>query len=286
MRRSTSLLTLFAAGALFLGACGVVDVAKQQTGSPPAPQAAATAPANDTTALAEDTDVNLVIAPAVKGQVNEEVVLMAYRRSVEIAEKDFGIRPLKPVTVYVDPDSAIGLEDALGLSAGNAIHLRAGRSRDFNSLMPLMLHEYTHVLQHQIGRLRPQWFIEGQADHQSWRALDPASAAKDRKNLYRALANDVKAGRAPMLADLRGNTGWKSYIDKSGAGRAYGWGNVATAFIEDTAGFEAVGRILKDTTGPNTMSSFDEAVRRETGLGPEEFDAAVKAWLLEQAQKL
>jgi len=274
----TVFLGLIAALALVGGACSRVGE-KPPVAS--APQAPAATP--DISAVADDTGVNLIVAPGVKGRVDEALVLDAFRRSVAQGEKDFGIRPVHTIALYIDPDGAIGLEDALGLSSKNAIHLRAGRTQRMDSLLPLMMHEYTHVLQHQIGRLRPQWWIEGQAEHESQRILDPGKAEQNRRALVRQLASDVRAGRAPALDQLRGNTAWDTYVDKSGAGRAYGWGNVAVAFIEDRAGFEGVARVMLDASGPNSLTTFDESVRRETGLGPQEFDAALKQWLLQQA---
>lgn len=273
-----SLLGLIAALALLAGACG-----RPLDSGPAAQEQPSVATAVAESQVAADTGVNLVIAPSVKGQVDEALILDAFRRAVEQGEKDYGLRPERTVTIYVDPDSAIGLEDALGLSSKSAIHLRAGQTRRPETLLPLMMHEYTHVLQHQIGRLRPQWWIEGQADFASRRILDPDRAARVRTALIRQLAADVRNNRAPSLAELRGNGSWNEYVQRAGAGRAYGWGNGAVTFIEDGWGFDAVARIMTDTTGPNTLSSFDEAVRRETGLGPAEFEAGLRTWLLNQA---
>lgn len=254
-----------------------------ETSAPP-PQAAsqATATIDDTSALEADSGVSIVVAPAVEGRVDQALVLDAYRRAVTQGEKDFGFRPERPVTIYIDPDGAIGLEDALGLSSKNAIHLRAGRAQRMDSLLPLMMHEYTHVLQHNVGRLRPQWWVEGQADHESGRVQDPGRAAQSRRSLLGSLASDVRNNRAPPLASLRGSTGWDEYIKKAGAGKAYGWGNAAVTYIEDGWGFDAVGRIMKDTTGPNTLGSFDEAIRRETGLDAAQFESGLRSWVLKQ----
>ena len=150
------------------------------------------------------------------------------------------------------------------------------------TLMPLMMHEYMHVLQYDTGRLRPQWWIEGQAEHQAQRVADPGRAQRNRDTLLSSLAADVRNGRAPSLASLRGSTGWDEYIKRSGAGRAYGWGQAAVTFIEEGWGFGAVIRIVTDTTGPNTASSFDEAVRRETGLDANQFEKGLHEWLLRQ----
>jgi len=278
MRRTV--LGLTAALALLLGACS-----RTQSGSPVVtepPRAAAPA-AESQAQVADDTGINLVVAPSLKGQVDETLILTAYRRAVDQGEKDFGLRSERTVTVYIDPDSAIGLEEALGLSSKSAIHLRAGQTRRMESLMPLLMHEYTHVLQHQVGRLRPQWFIEGQAEHESQRVLDHGRAEQSRRGLVRQLASDLRGDKAPALATLRGNTGWDDYIKRSGAGRAYGWGRAAVTYIEDGWGFEAVARIMTDATGPNTLGSFDEAVRRETGLGPQEFESGLRAWVLQHA---
>jgi hypothetical protein len=229
-----------------------------------------------------DSDVSIVVAPSISGRVDEALILDAFRRAADKGEQDFGIRPERPVTIYIDPDSAIGLEDALGLSSRYAIHLRAGRTGRMETLLPLMMHEYMHVLQYDIGRLRPQWWIEGQADHQGQRVVEPGRAARDRKALIASLASDVEKGRAPSLASLRGSVGWDEYIKRSGAGRAYGWGQAAVAFIEDGWGFDAVKRIATDTTGPNTYGSFDEAIRRETGLDAAQFEQGLHDWLLHQ----
>jgi hypothetical protein len=265
---------------LLLGACA-------RPADPPArqdqPLVAAPVAADDRATQDAESDVTIVVAPSVRGRVDESLVLEAYRRASAQGEQDFGPRPRQPVTIYIDPDSAIGLEDALGLSAKNAIHLRAGRAQSMGSLLPLMMHEYMHVLQYNVGRLRPQWWIEGQADHQSQRVLDPGRAAQNRRSLLSALAADVRRDRAPSLASLRGSMSWDEYVKRSGAGKAYGWGNAAVAFIEDGWGFDAVTRIATDSTGPNTLSSFDEAVRRETGLDPAAFERELRAWVLEQA---
>ena len=272
-----SILGLIAALALLTGACAAPNRAAR-TPDPPPSQAAA--PASDGDRTETDAGVSLVVAPSLRGEVDEALVLEAYRRAVAQGERDFGIRPERSVTIYVDPDNAIGLHDALGLSSRYAIHLRVGRTKRMDTLLPLMMHEYMHVLQYQVGRLRPQWWIEGQAEHESQRVLDPGRAAQNRAALYRQLAGDVKSGRAPSLATLRGSGGWDEYVKRSGAGRAYGWGHAAVAFIEERRGFDAVVRIVKDAEGMNTLSSFDEAVRRETGLGPAEFEAALHAFLL------
>jgi hypothetical protein len=280
-----ALLSVVLAAPLVLGACSVTGRPAASPGAPVDVPGAVTIVAADAAADADHGPLapTLVIAPAVREKVNEGLVRSAFERVVDQGKRDFGLTPKRSVSVYVDPDSAIGLEDALGLAAGNAMHLRAGRTQRMDLMLPLMMHEYTHVLQHQIGRLRPQWWIEGQADHQSWRVLSPAQSEMYRRALFRQLAADIRAGRAPALADLRGNTGWDNFVKHSGAGRAYGWGNAAVHFIEEIAGFDAVTRIMTDATGPNTMSSFDEAVQRETGLAPAEFDAALKEWLLKQA---
>lgn len=265
---------LFVASLLLTAAtaCGQAERAAQE------PAAEATA-AVVQEAAGDDSGVNLVVAPAVQGDVDEALVLQAYRRAVEQGERDFGIRPARTVTIYIDPDRAIGLEDALGLSARYAIHLRAGRAKRMDTLMPLMMHEYTHVLQYQTGRLRPQWWIEGQAEHEAQRVVDPGRAAQNLTGLRRQLAADVRGGRAPDLAQLRGSNAWDQYIKRSGAGKAYGWGQAAVSYIEDGWGFDAVRRIFADTTGQNMLSSFDEAVRRETGLDLSEFESGLRDWL-------
>jgi hypothetical protein len=275
------LLSLLLIAALLGGAC-----ARSEGDASPGASATsteATLPvAADEGDAGSDAGVSIVVAPSVRGRVDEALVLDAYHRAVAQGEQDFGIRPKRPVTIYVDPDSAIGLEDALGLSAKYAIHLRAGRAERIETLLPLMMHEYMHVLQYDIGRLRPQWWIEGQAEHQAQRVADPGRAERNRRSLLSSLAGDVRSNRAPSLASLRGSTGWDEYIKRSGAGKAYGWGQAAVTFIEDGWGFDAVRRIVTDGQGPNTMSSFDEAVRRETGLDGVQFEQRLHEWLLRQ----
>lgn len=250
-----------------------------------APRPAPDPPAisGDETSDPADTP-NIVVASGVQGKVDRAVVLDAYRRAIARAEQDFGLRPTRPVMIYIDPDSAIGLEDALGLSQKYAIHLRAGGARSVQSLLPLMMHELTHTLQYQAARLRPQWWVEGQAEHQSYRILDPASAARERRQLYSRLAQDVRNNRAPSMMDLRNSLGWDEYIKRAGAGAAYGWGNAAVHFIESRGGFAAVARIMTDKDGPNTLSTFDTRVQETTGLSPTEFDAALRTWVQEQAR--
>lgn len=244
------------------------------------------APATATDTTSDDAlDVPIiVVAAGVRDRVDETVVREAFRRAVEQGERDFGLRPTRRITIYIDPDDATGLEDALGLSQKYAIHLRASRARSLPALLPLMMHEYTHALQYQVGRLRPQWWVEGQADHEAQRVRDPAAAERERRTLFAQLASDVRTGQAPNLSNLRGSLAWDEYVKKAGAGKAYGWGHAAVAFIEARAGFDAVRRIMTDTEGPNTLSRFDELIRETTGLAPHEFDAAVKQWVLEQAR--
>ena len=271
-------LALILLAALALAAC--------RESAPSGPRAVATVEAAPAAAEPESTsdEVNIVVAPSLAGTVDEQLIRTAFRQAVAQGERDFSLRPKRTITVYVDPDSSIGLEDALGLSAKYAMHLRAGRARSMSGLMPLMMHEYTHVLQYQIGRLRPQWWIEGQADHEAVRVRDPASAERERRALYGRLADDVRAGRAPDLSSLRGSLAWDEYVKKAGASKAYGWGHAAVAFIEDRAGFQGVVRIVTDAEGPNTMGRFDDVVREVTGLGPAEFDAALKRWVTQQAR--
>lgn len=281
--RATLLPALVLCLALLLGGC---SRSRSEAAAPIAtPTSGATA---SVTALdpppddAPNGEATFVIAPSVRGEVDEKLLRDAYARVVAQGEKDFGLRAEHGVTIYVDPDSSIGLEDALGLSAKTSIHLRAGRAQRLDTLLPLLLHEYTHVLQYQTGRLRPQWWIEGQADHESWRIRDPGQAARDRRALIRDFASDIKGGRAPALADLRGSTDWDAYIKRSGASKAYGWGNIATTFIEDGWGMAAVARVMTSADGPNSLNSFDAAVQRETGLAPAEFESALRAWILKQ----
>lgn len=248
-------------------------------GEPPTTPVAAQTEAETTT-----EGVNIVPAPSLAGRVDEALIREAFQRVVAQGERDFGLRPTRTVTIYIDPDSAIGLEDALGLSQKYAIHARAGRASSMASLLPLMMHEYTHVLQYQVGRLRPQWWIEGQADHEALRVRDPATAARERRTLFNQLAEDVRTGRAPDLNSLRGSLAWDEYVKRAGAGKAYGWGHAAVAFVEDRAGFEGVARVMTDTEGPNTLSRFDDVMRAVTGLGPAEFDAALKRWVTQQAR--
>ncbi len=243
-------------------------------------------PATPADTAADDAlDVPIVVVAAdVRDRVDEAVVREAFRRAVEQGEHDFGLRPTRRITIYIDPDSAAGLEDALGLSQKYAIHLRASRATSLSALLPLMMHEYTHALQYQVGRLRPQWWVEGQADHEAQRVRDPAAAARERRALFAQLASDVRTGRAPDLSSLRGSLAWDEYVKKAGAGKAYGWGHAAVAFIEARAGFDAVRRIMTDTDGPNTLGRFDELIQETTGLSPQEFDAAVKQWVVAQAR--
>jgi hypothetical protein len=269
-----------------LCALGLLAAGCRDSGAAPG---AVTVPTEHETAVAAEPDastdgVTVVVAPGVSGSIDESLIRQAFRRVVAQGEQDFGLRPERTVTVYIDPDSAIGLEDALGLSQKYAIHLRAGRARSMAGLLPLMMHEYTHVLQYQMGRLRPQWWIEGQADHQALRVRDPASAERERRSLYSRLADDVRAGRAPELELLRGSLAWDAYVRKAGAGKAYGWGNAAVAFIESRAGFAGVARVMTDAEGQNTFGRFDEVVREVTGLGPSEFDDALKRWVTQQAR--
>lgn len=251
--------------------------ARSPTASIAPSQAVDSASDNDTGAT-----VRVVVAPTVRS-ADQGLVLDAFQRASEQGVRDFGLRASRPVTIYIDPDSSIGLEDSLGLSARYAIHLRASKARRMDTLLPLMMHEYTHVLQYEIGRLRPQWWIEGAADHQAQRVIDPGKAQQTRAALFRQLGSDVTSNRAPALAELCTSTGWDAYVQRSGAGRAYGWGHAAVAFIENGWGFDAVVRIMTDRVGQNTMGSFDDAVQRETGLTPAAFETALRSWLRAQA---
>lgn len=248
--------------------------------SPAATESQTTAPADTETESFDEPVV--VVAPSVRN-VDEALIRQAFRQVLEKGLADYAVRPQRTIIIYVDPDSATGLEDALGLSQKNAIHLRAGRTRTMSSLLPLLMHEYTHSLQYQAGRLRPQWWIEGQADYQALRIQEPGSAGRQRRMLYQDLARDVRAGRAVNLADLRSGSDWDSYVKSKGPTKAYGWGNAATQFIEAKGGLDAVRRVMLDKDGPNTLSRFDVIVQEVTGLGPDEFDAALKQWVVEQA---
>jgi hypothetical protein len=272
-------VALMLGGSLVLAGCGTGEAGRTAATTSSPATAVAAGPSEE----ASDQP-NIVVAPGVAGSIDQDLIREAFNLAVVQGERDFGVRPARTITVYIDPDSAIGLEDALGLSARYAIHLRAGRARSMNSLLPLMMHEYTHVLQYQAGRLRPQWWVEGQADHQALRVRDVASAERERRALYTRLASDVRAKRAPELAELRGSLAWDAYVRRAGAGKAYGWGNAAVAFIEEMAGFDGVIRIMTDAEGPNTLGRFDDLIQSITGLGPEEFDNSLKQWVTEQAR--
>jgi hypothetical protein len=268
---------------LGLGCAAVLALAACRGDTPRSPADAGPADAAPAAAAEPVAGVNIVVAPGVVGTVDEALVREAFRRAVAQGERDFGLRPERTLTIYIDPDGARGLEDALGLSQKYAIHLRAGHTRSLDTLLPLLMHEYTHALQYQIGRLRPQWWVEGQADHEAQRVRDPVAAERERRALFARLAEDIRAGRAPQLDDLRGALSWDNYVKRIGAGRAYGWGHAAVAFIESSAGFDGVRRIMTDSEGANTFSRFDEVVREVTGLDPAAFDAALKQWVMRQA---
>lgn len=276
-RLSRLLLGVLAASALVVGV-GCRDDA------PPASPASATVAATpgDGEAEAGPEIPTIVVAPSVKG-IDEALIRDAFRRVVEKGRQDYGLLPTRPVTIYIDPDNAIGLEDAIGLSQKSAIHLRAGHARSMSGLLPLLMHEYTHALQYQQARLRPQWWVEGQADYQSLRVQDLGTAERQRRSLYGQLAEDVRKNRAPSLSELRAGISWDDFIKKAGAGKAYGWGNAAVAFIESRAGFDGVRRVMLDQEGQNTLSRFDAVVQEVTGLALADFDAALKRWVVEQA---
>src|SRR6266508_4639028 len=96
------------------GGCSAAPGERAGSSEPVETPAVATFTAEDEEA---GDDLTIVVAPSLTGRVDEALVRDAYRRAAAQGERDFGIRPQRPVTVYVDPDGAAGLEDALGLSA-------------------------------------------------------------------------------------------------------------------------------------------------------------------------
>src|SRR3712207_4321386 len=87
-----------------LAGCARADAGRRDQVDAPG----ADVPAATSETSAEGEDVNLVVAPSLQGEVDEALVRDAYRRAVAIGVRDFGIRPQRPVTIYVDPDTALG----------------------------------------------------------------------------------------------------------------------------------------------------------------------------------
>src|SRR3712207_2092265 len=95
------MLSLLLAAAIFGGAC--VGAENDSRGSTATAPDTTTVPVAAGDQAAIDSDVSIVIAPGVKGRVDEALMLDAYRRAVAQGEQDFGFRPERPVTIYIDP---------------------------------------------------------------------------------------------------------------------------------------------------------------------------------------
>ena len=74
--------------------------------------------------------------------------------------------------------------------------------RDFVAAASISAHEYVHVLQAELGCLRPagggrfRWLMEGMAEHVGWRALESAGLATEARVLRAIRADD------PLAQDL------------------------------------------------------------------------------------
>lgn len=157
--------------------------------------------------------------------------------------------------------------DAVHLDAarfvGDVVHVNGGARLD-DRLAGLLVHEMVHAALDSRGTARdlPRWLDEGLAERASWRKRGQETLAPNQ------IAELKQANERNELVPLP-RTG-----DLSRLGYLASWG--AVLFLEQRVGRDGVLATVRATLAGEP---FEKALRRETGMSPEEVDRAFARWV-------
>jgi hypothetical protein len=148
-----------------------------------------------------------------------------------------------------------------------AIHVVSAR-HPRRDLLALLVHEYVHaVFRESLGSDRPFFLNEGIADHEEERVRGRATLARGD---WRRLLDAERAGEwIPLSGLVRGF----SHLSGTAAALAYLEARGAIALIEEAHPGAVAGFLARTASG----APWQEALRLETGHGPEALDAALRA---------
>lgn len=196
-----------------------------------------------------------------------------------LAER-YGYQPETPVRVEVYPRHAdfsvrtVGIAGlgALGVAFGNVLALDSPSARDPGQLNwgSTLWHELAHTIALGMSNNRvPRWFTEGLSVLEERRAR-PGWGSETTPDFIMA----YDAGEVPPLSRL--SEGFVRPPTPQHLGLAYHGASLAVEWIEETRGFEAITRMLREY-GEGRGSG--EVLQRVLGANPEELDRQFDEWL-------
>jgi hypothetical protein len=133
----------------------------------------------------------------------------------------------------------------------------------------LLVHEMTHVATVPIGRLTPQWLVEGLAEYVRCRSIedDPGWSVDP----YR---KRVRTKYLPSLKALPGPGDFDRNSD-----RAYGLSWWSTEYLASKEGTKGLAALYADLALHNTTpAAYNAIIKKHTGKTPAALTAAVKNW--------
>ena len=146
---------------------------------------------------------------------------------------------------------------------GEVIHLNGGTRLD-DRLAGLLVHEMVHAALDSRGTARalPRWLDEGLAERSSWRKRGQESLAPNQVAELKQARERNELVPLPRTGDL------------SRQGYLASW--AAVVYLEARFGREKVLASVRATLGGEP---FEKALRRETGMSPEEVERAFEKWV-------
>jgi cellulose synthase operon protein C len=196
-----------------------------------------------------------------------------------LAER-YGYEPETPVRIEVYPRHAdfsvrtVGLTGlgALGVAFGNVLALDSPAAREAGQLNwgSTLWHELAHTIALGLSNNRvPRWFTEGLSVLEERRAR-PGWGSETTPDFMMA----YDAGEIPPFSRL--NEGFTRPPTPQHLGLAYHAASLALEWIEETHGFPAIVRMLREW-GEGRSSA--EVLQRVLGAEPESIDAQFDRWL-------
>ena len=196
-----------------------------------------------------------------------------------LAER-YGYEPETPVRIEVYPRHAdfsvrtVGLTGlgALGVAFGNVLALDSPAAREAGELNwgSTLWHELAHTIALGMSNNRvPRWFTEGLSVLEERRAR-PGWGSETTPDFMMA----YDAGEVPPLSRL--SEGFVRPPTPQHLGLAYHGASLAVEWIEETRGFPAIVRMLREY-GEGRGST--DVLRRVLGAEPEEIDRQFDQWL-------
>ena len=192
----------------------------------------------------------------------------------------YGHSPTTPIRVEVYPRHAdfsvrtVGLTGlgALGVAFGDVLAMDSPAARDPGQLNwgSTLWHELAHTMALEISNSRvTRWFTEGLSVYEERRAR-PGWGSETTPDYMMA----YEAGEIPPVSEL--NRGFSRPPTPRHLGLAYHGASLVVEWIDETHGFPAIVRMLREY---GEGRSNEEVLRRVLGSEPEEIDRQFDEWL-------